>query len=204
MLGLAAWIPMPSMNTNTPINIQDFRLTLRLEEAGWFGARIVVAGTDYDFTVSYLSEPLRDLLSTILDLHAYYDGRYDTYEPKFYLVWQGEPWRYKWLFEALPDEVLRVTLTFCDGDTPERGAADEVRFVAHFSFRELARQAYQQASAILRDYGFLGYRDEWLASDFPISDFLRLHYVLAGEPPHQRSLAAELVLLTELLSERKT
>ncbi|MCE9639702.1 MAG: hypothetical protein K8S22_06065 [Betaproteobacteria bacterium] len=191
------------MKVKPSIEIQDFRLTRRLAGAGWFEARIAIAGTDYDFTISYLSEPLRDLLSTILDLHMYYDGRYDTDEPKFYLVWQGEPWRYEWLFEALPDEVLRVTLTFCDGDTPERGAADEVRFVAHFSFRELARQTYQQARAILRNYGFLGYRDEWIATDFPISDFLRLHYVLAGEPPHRDSLAAELVLLTELLNERK-
>ena len=129
------------MKAKPSIEIQDFRLTLRLAEAGWF--------------------------------------------------------------EALPDEILCVTLTFCADYSSARLAADEVHFVAHFSFRELARQAYQQARAILTDYGFLGYRDEWLASDFPISDFLRLHYALAGEPPHRDSLAAELVLLTELLKERK-
>ena len=194
----AARIPRRKAKAST--EIQDFSLTLRLDEAGWFEARIVITGTDYDFTISYLSEPLRDLLSTVLDLHSYYEGRYYTGdEPRFHLIWQGEPWRYSWLFEPQPDEVLRVTLTFCPDHMGEQREPEQVRFVAHLSFRELARQTYEQGRTILRDFGFLGYRDEWISSDYPISDFLRLHYALAGEPPHRRSLATELKFLTGLL-----
>lgn len=194
----------PRIKDKASTETQDFSLTLRLDEAGWFAARIVITDTDYNFTISYLSEPLQDLLSTILDLHSFYDGRYDTEdEPQFHLVWLGEPWRYSWLFEPQPNEVLRVTLTFCSDYMNEQCEPDEVRFVAHLSFREFARQTYEQGRNILRDFGFLGYRNEWISSDYPISDFLRLHYVLAGKTPHRRSLATELEFLTELFNEHK-
>ena len=58
---------------------------------------------------------------------------------------------------------------------------------------------YEQARAIFRAHGFLGYRNEWVASDFPIGDFLRLHDVLSGEPLCRRSVAEELTLLAETL-----
>ena len=162
----------------TLIEVQDFALVLRLDGAGWFKARFAVAGGEHDFTVSYLSEPLADFLSTILDLDAYYDGRYETIgNPEFHLRWQGEPWSYGWLFEPQAGEVLRVTLAYRTGhdDNP-----DEIRFAGLLSFRALARQVYEQARAIFREHGFLGYRNEWDNSDFPIGDFLRLHDVLSG------------------------
>ncbi len=185
------------METPTAAEIQNFSLTFRLDGTGWVKALFAVAGSKHDFTVSYLSEPLADFLSTILDLDAYYDGRYATDgPPQFHLRWQGEPWSYGWLFEPQPGEALRVTLAFRAGHLDE---PDEVRCVALLSFRELARQVYEQARAIFREHGFFGYRNEWVSSDFPVGDFLRLHDVLSGEPAHRRSVAEELALLAESL-----
>ena len=180
-----------------PTEVENFSLTLRLHGAGWVKALFTIAGGEHNFTVSYLSEPLADFLSTILDLDAYYDGRYQTDgNPQFHLRWQGEPWSYGWLFEPQRGEVLRVTLVFRSGHHDE---PDEIRCVALLSFRELARQVYEQARRIFREHGFLGYRNEWGALDFPIGDFLRLQDVLSGEPSPPRSITEELALLAELL-----
>jgi len=190
------------MTTELQTKVQDLSLTLSLDSAGWFEARITLADTDYDFRVSYLSEPLHDLLETIINIDSYYDGRCKTSgDPRFHLVWQGEPWRYSWLFEPQADYILRVTLTYCSDGFDEQPAPEELKFVALLSFRELARQTYEQSRDILRKFGFLGYRDEWISSDFPISDLLRLHYILTGEQPHRESLATELEYLSQLIHE---
>ena len=122
---------------STATEVQDFSLILGLDRAGWFKARFASAQGEHDFTVSYLLEPLADFLSTLLDLDAYYDGRYGTCgDPQFHLCWQGEPWSYGWIFEPQPDEVLRVTLTHHSG---HEGEPEEIRFVGLLSFRALAR-----------------------------------------------------------------
>jgi|GEM_PF-5733247 len=171
-------------------------------DAGWLKAQLTINDQSYDFTVSYLSEPLQSLLETLIELDAYYDGRYafasDT-KPQFHLIWQGEPWRYNWLLEPLEDQCIKISITFCEDHVVDKKTADQLMLETIVSLREFTERIYEEAERILKGYGFLGYKQVWIQSEYPIGELFRLYYILHKQAPHEKSLETEVEYLDGLL-----
>ncbi|TLD42075.1 MAG: hypothetical protein JETT_1643 [Candidatus Jettenia ecosi] len=183
-----------------------FNFTINSIEAGWLKARIMVEDTSLDFTVSYLSEPLSSFLEVLLELDAHYDRRYylaDGLKPEFHLVWQGEPWQYTWLFEPQQDRKVAITIFYCEDHLGSKNTEEHIKIKTVVTLDNLMREVSKEAESILKTYGFLGYKTEWIQSDFPIGDLLRLHSVLNGDEPQEKSLSKEVGYFNKLLRSQE-
>ena len=179
---------------------KEFRLTFTMEEAGWARARLQTPKGDRDFTISYLCDPLADLLDCVNELHRSYDAAGLLADGSSYdLEWKGEPWHDDLTFTPQEGRTvgLRVQSFVGNGfDGPDQKTQPDLRCTV--SLDALMRQVFDQAEAILKGYGFLGYRRNWISTDFPIGNFLTLRDNL-GLAPGEPSLAAEVRYLAGLL-----
>lgn len=179
--------------------LDTFNFKIDSIKAGWLKARIMVENISLDFAVSYLSEPLSGFLEVLLELDAHYDGRYyfaDGLKPEFHLVWQGEPWQYTWLFEPQQDRKVAITIFYCEDCL---GTEEQTKVKTVVTLDNLMREVSKEAESVLKTYGFLGYKTEWIQSDFPIGDLLRLHFILNKDGPQEKSLSKEIEYFNELL-----
>ncbi|NUO08891.1 MAG: hypothetical protein HUU08_09490 [Candidatus Brocadia sp.] len=177
---------------------EEFSFSINSIESGWLKARIVAKNTSLDFTVSYLCKPL----SNLLEVDAYNDGRYSFasgLKSEFHLVWQGEPWRYNWLFEPQQDRRVAITIYYCEDYLGSKNAAEHVKLRIVVALDDLLRKVLMEAERILRRYGFLGYKNEWIQSDFPIGNLLRLRSILNKDGLQETSLSKEVEYFSELL-----
>lgn len=138
-----------------------FRLDYDLQQHGWADVTVELDGQNHLLRVSYLSDALRDLLDAVWGLT---NGALETS-----VFLEREPTVWRWVLRRDGDSVL-VDVQELEGRS-ERGGV-----VIHGSvaLAELAAEFVREGRRLLAEYGEDGYRERWVANDFPSASLERL------------------------------
>lgn len=175
----------------------QFQLFLTEAKTGWLESRIVCDEAHYDLSVSCtFSEPLKDLFTSLCDLHgldALPSGDTPCHRE---FEWGGEGWLYEWRITPKPDAMLDLEIEF--KGKREVGGIEYPMWKIDTSvpWKALADQVFTQASEMLWMYGFTGYQQRW-TKDFPAGNMMRLGHLLHGQSAETHDFSRELGYLAE-------
>lgn|GEM_PF-3672765 len=178
------------------MNIKDIIFQFHLKGYGWAESRLSISGQNAGFEVSYLCDPIYDLLQGLLSITPEYAAQnFDTKksESECSFLWRGEPKSYLWNFEVLEKEKLKIRITssdeYCGGqytmDQMKTPPPDEkIEMDVTCEFHSFLKTVIWEFDRLIKDYGLVRIDDSWDHSSegsFPIAAFLKLkHKVLYG------------------------
>jgi hypothetical protein len=146
-------------------------INYKLTGTGWAECTLHVDDAHVTVTASYLSDALDDLASAIaaaLRGHPHSTARFDE-----------EPGEYRWIFEPLPEEQVRIrVLEFPDlwGNRPDEEG--QQIFQAECRLRTLAGAMISALQKLEEKYGIVGYREKWVEHDLPMNRVPELQELL--------------------------
>lgn len=146
----------------------------RLTGSGWSEAVISDGANEATLNnVSYLSDALRDLVTAIIKL---LEGA-----KRAEFSWYGEPGEYQWLLtHRAPILSLRITWYRNwehDRRPQDRGKTD---LKVRCALRDFAIAVLAQLTEMYTTLGPKGYKERWIAHDFPLNEYRRLASLLSG------------------------
>ncbi len=192
--------------------------TYKLNGTGWAEGQLKINKQILEFEVSYLCDPLSDLLESLVAITPGYakrdmDSTNDDNEKTF--IWVGEPWAYKWFIKFNSFDSLQIQISYIEDYIGEVGN-EEICFDTTCKYFDFANAVIDELSLLLKKHGFVGYYETWASNiNFPLTDFIKLkHYiktkaametepikpknsVCAGNWTQATSLEYELKFLTE-------
>lgn len=150
--------------------------TYSLQSIGWADIRLKVVESDLSITASYLSEPLVDLVRSI-ELLLPACVPVDEVRSMVQFDMDSEPAIHRWTITTLGDGTIGIQI-ICYEDGIDTLPGERV-FNERCDLNDFIRAVVQAMDQLLKTHGFIGYRKQWYAQDFPISSYLRLkHYLL--------------------------
>ena len=174
--------PFPSAAASAPEALQ---MRFQLREAGWADAWISVGGPEFHFWPGYLTHALGELSHAAVRL-------LDPAEPRLPLEgdvpeirWEGEPQRLRWELHRLEPGLVDVHVFYTrnaydwDPDLGRLAVSEELVLRTQVSPAGFGAVVLAQLEQVLRKHGLLGYRECWIDSEFPLSDYLKLHGLLS-------------------------
>ena len=180
----------------------SFRITEL--SVGWMFWQVRGPGIKEDIAASWIGYPTLDpmlrLATTMLTFRkeGYYwpwgEDEWDDYVVGF----DGEPECYKATFYKPEGEVVDFMLEFSEDDffdkTPYKVIAR-----GKVNMMQFADDLIEDAAALLRDNGFVGFHENWKEYEYPIAEFLRLLAVRKGREPYREGFAQEIKELIEVI-----
>lgn len=151
--------------------------TYELEGTGWAVGKLEIENQKLDFTVSYLSHPLADLLEALVDMIPTNSKTGESY----WFIWKGEPWGYDWKITNVSSNEIRIEIRDID-DVFEKykEGTGNVIFDVTCSLLDFAKVVTNEAIKLLNKHGFAGYSRTFGGSggdvDFPITSLVTLKY----------------------------
>lgn len=156
------------------------KFTYNLSGIGWAKGKLIIKDQGLDFTVSYLSDPLADLLNSIVKITPLYaNGDFSTriIDNEATFLWEGEPWGYRWAMKFNSFDDLHIKI-FSVEDVFEELSKETLSFDVHCNYYEFVNAVIVELLQLLNKYGFTGYYDIWDKRDFPVASLLKLVYFL--------------------------
>lgn len=138
---------------------------------GWADAYIEINGSEEYFSVSYITDALRQLLEGVMSLLPECTP-VDELKNEIEFKWHAEPGGDVWNIKSISYNQLQVRIeSYRDlyEKIPLRIEIDEV-----CNKMEFIRCVINEMDNIIKSYGFVGYRETWYNHDFPISAYLKL------------------------------
>lgn len=148
----------------------------KLDGAGWANCHIEINSKEHSFTPSYLTNALGDLLQALLEVNPLYTEKAYADDGSGFF-WDEEPEEIEWNFRYLDDGkmLLRITSYEAVSDTE---ILKKVALSTECSYDKFLGEVLNEVEKILEEYGIVGYKNMWIAHDFPLSAFLQLKYYL--------------------------
>jgi hypothetical protein len=170
-----------------------------LGSSGWAEAVIEDKGREVKLFVSFLNDALGELTDVALSLIQDTENEM-TQEV---LIWQGEPWQYRWQFDKV-DDLLKISI-FYISDTLESDAMDdeEMVFSTTCHLRDFVRILTKDMTRLLQEHGFVGYQQNWMSKDFPISNYLKFTQYLKTTSGEYDALTSNGSFVEELAMLKK-
>lgn len=146
----------------------------KLRGIGWEGIEIEVDGREYFSFPSYLSEPLIDLLEELLSIIPSCVPE-DESKSIISFKWYQEPAVDKWTLNLINDLKLKIVIEEFENELADKG---KIRFDVTCNLLDFLNEVIKSLEQLLKNHGFVGYKNTWYGQDFPISSFLKLKYYL--------------------------
>lgn len=146
----------------------------RLVGSGWSEATLADGSNETILTnVSYLSDALRDLVATLIELM---EGA-----KRAEFTWYDEPGEYQWLLTN-HKQLLSIRITRYQNWEQDRKPREHGKtiFKARCALREFAVAVLAQLREIDATLGPEGYKARWVAHSFPSKEYQRLTSLLDG------------------------
>jgi hypothetical protein len=155
------------------------KFTYELEGIGWASAYIEINNITNYFSVSYLTDALKALLEGIMSLLPECVSQ-DELKNHITFEWHAEPGGSLWSITALNKDQLQITIESYEDLDNKLGR--KITLDEKCNKIEFINCIIEEASNILKQYGFVGYRETWYEHDFPISSYLKLkNYLITGK-----------------------
>lgn len=141
-------------------------LKYELTGKGWADGNIEVNSTVVNFTTSYLSDPLLDLLHSLISLIPEcvpYPLKKTTFE------WYDEPGRYTWKLERINNEQLSIEISNYE-DTSSKSKINQHLYEV-CNINDFSKTVVKELENILKMHGIKGYKELWVNHEFPIKEF---------------------------------
>lgn len=189
-----------------------------LNGVGWAEGCLQIDEQLLEFVVSYLGNPLEDLLQGLVEITPGYAVTYvndDRLESKISFLWDGEPWGFKWHLKFYSFEDLHIQIEYLE-DIFENRENRKICFDAKCNYFDFVGSVINELTVLLKKHGLVGYYETWAAhSDFPVTAYLKLKQIIKTKnaieteiiepdnPEHtcnytrSTNLADELLLLSE-------
>jgi len=178
-----------------------FNFKIESISSGWVEMSAAGSGSTFPMKVSNKSDPfeeLPDMLIKLNDLYSSGDDFSDSPNDGLYLFWEGDDSQYTLKFTPLKNRIVKIEISLCENIKAGIHIKDFISISGEAQLDELIRSVYDEMLALLRKYGFLGYRSEWQKSCFPICYFLQLHKLVNGESPKASGFIDELAILSSI------
>lgn len=144
-----------------------------LQSAGWSSVQLEINNQKLFIDPSYLSEPLIDLMDGVMSLLPECVPE-DEVKQQSVFEWNSEPAIHQWILTKIGDINLGIKVwLYKDGKIGEEG---KVVFDEVCALNDFVNQLVESLENMLRKYGIVGYKANWLRADFPLSGYLKLKY----------------------------
>jgi hypothetical protein len=177
--------------------------TIRLVElnVGWQFWRVHGPQVDMEIASSWIGDsPLDDLLSAAIGLHTYLRDGYvwPTNSEEWndrHVVFQDEPGEIRLVFGEPSSTDIAFTL-YSSGASSQQNLP--VCGNGVIRLEDLSDGLIEDGRQILHRYGIVGYREQWVRSEFPLSLLFRLMKCREDQDPFALSMEEERVLMEQL------
>jgi len=172
----------------------DIKFEYELEGFGWAKAYLKIDDAEVTFpAISYLCYPITDLLQGLLGILeewaiiANHGKEVEIINDESVFMWEDEPGGYKWEFERYKENQIRVIIRSLYYDENDEESFRKIVLDKIVDFKTFLTVILKQIDNLVKEYGLLGFRANWLHSteshmQFPVSHFLELkHYLLYGK-----------------------
>jgi hypothetical protein len=153
----------------------------KLNGVGWADGCLQINEQSLEFEVSYLGNPLEDLLRGLVKITPGYAATYvndDRLENEISFVWDGEPWGYKWHLKFYSFENLHIQIEYLE-DIFENRENGKICFDARCNYFDFVGSVIKELTVLLKKHGLVGYYETWAGhSDFPVVAFLKLKQLI--------------------------
>lgn len=168
----------------------DIKFKYELEGAGWSKAYLKIGDAEVVFTsISYLCLPVTDLLTGLLSMIEEWDvisrkGKdVEITNAASVFTWEDEPGGYTWKLERHGRKNLRIHVTNLYDDESRKANDNKIVLDKIVDFKTFLTVILKQIDLLVKEYGLLGFRGNWVTSEmyqqFPLSQFLELkHYLI--------------------------
>lgn len=155
------------------------KFEIELSGIGWLNFNIEVNGQELNFPASYVTEPLHDLLNSLVYILP---GcvRKSLLQEKTSFTWDSEGDEVFWELELLSDSILKIQVSKIE----EPGPIDTVCNL--YEFLDVVTNA---AGKLLKRHGIMGFITSWDGLPFPITNFMKLRYYAL----HRKPLPTEII-----------
>ena len=156
--------------------------TYKLNGTGWAKGRLQIDEQILEFEVSYLGDPLAELLEGIVEITPGYastlDGIPDT-DTNF--IWKGEPWGYKWNLKFISFDNLQIKVFHID-DIFDESNQEQICFESNCNYYDFVGAIIDELTILLNTHGLVGYYQTWAGRlNFPVAEFLKLKYFIKSK-----------------------
>jgi hypothetical protein len=150
------------------------RFDYKLTGAGWADIEIEVNGKEHFTSASYLSDPLDDLIRSLLTIIPDCVPK-DELKTKVSFIVHQEPAVDKFTFEFLRDMKLRIIIEEFEDEVTKKS---KIGFDVTCNLMDFLDEVLKSVDRLLIKFGFVGYKNTWCRKDFPIGSYLKLKYYL--------------------------
>lgn len=158
---------------------EKMKFSYEIKDIGWADAYIELNHKIVYFSVSYLTNSLKDLLEGIMSLLPECMPE-DEVKNHVKFEWHAEPGGVLWNIEIEDKDQLHIVIeSYSDLNQKADGkiALDE-----KYNKIEFIKCILDEMNNIIRTHGLVGYRETWYEHDFPISAYLKLkNYLITGK-----------------------
>lgn len=145
-----------------------------LNGKGWVYVEIEIDDKQFFSFPSYISEPLIEFLDGLLYIIPGCVPA-DELKHRSTFKWFQEPGVDKWSLELTKNKDLKILIETFENESADEGRV-EISTVC--DLKEFLTEVVKSLEKLIDKHGFVGYKNTWLANDFPISSFLKLKYYL--------------------------
>ena len=158
------------------------KFNYELTGIGWASGEIEINNQVTHFEVSYLSDPITDLINGLLSLIPGCVPE-DELKTKITFEWYEEPGGLLWLLEAIEVNKLKVTITSYEDIDHKNETNKRIDIETECDFLEFITLVTIIFENFIKNYGFIGYRNTWCRGEFPLSGLLILkNYINSRKP----------------------
>jgi hypothetical protein len=157
------------------VGLTDVSVDYRLTGSGWSSCTIDIYGQTCVLTASYLSDPLRELVSAMN--HMLSGGK----EARF--SFDEEPGEYRWILNSILGGGLALKiLEFPQLWGDKSDAEGRIVLEATCQVRVFAEAVLVSLNCLLEEHGLKGYKETWSNAEFPVDDYRVLCSKLGSIP----------------------
>ena len=158
----------------------DYQFT----KSGWAEGLISLGKKRLDFKVNYFSDPLGDLLGSLVAITpGYAEMDFSTEKPVDLAEfdWKGEPEAYEWTMVNRGGNKLDIEILMASDWMGGSNSRESV-LKGSCNFSAFLKEVTDSSTLLLQRHGFVGYSNSWgNGKDFPIVNLLKLKYYLAHQ-----------------------
>ncbi|WP_129688995.1 hypothetical protein [Gottfriedia acidiceleris] len=139
--------------------------TYELSGRGWAVGKIEVNSNVINFTTSYLSNPLLDMLNALLSLIPEcvpYPLKQTSFE------WYDEPGGSTWKLERIKSSQLSIEIVYYADDRKSK-IVQQMKEVCNIV--DFCRTVVNALEKLLKKHGTDAYKELWVNDEFPINKF---------------------------------
>jgi hypothetical protein len=141
----------------------------KLKGYGWASLFITNGSSYTEITISYLSNPLAELLTALICLS---ENKSQSETINFF----DEPGAHSLVLTLKSDRTLQLEIYFSEegGELNYVETAKKLVYSDIDSLDDLSHLVLVTVKDLLNDYGLKGYKEKWIEHDFPETLFLQL------------------------------